>query len=241
MNDSRSVKKMFFVTYSRFNSAGKKRSPGVNHYPFMRNVRPAGARGTFTRKPSASGFVFPIRKRKRSFRCLSNGLRRKPFSGVVNDRCLRVTGRKEIANYSLDFFSQLVGTDCTALKQPPAPNNTTQFLITDREERESSDHDTSSTAGPSGEGDGGELTSPHHCLMEQDPLSRPRCHSSAGCAYNIPHHYTTEEARSSCSEEEDIEDPEFSAVYDDCSYDRIRNLPREEVCYFCYFASLPMF
>lgn len=97
-------------------------------------------------------------------------------------------------------------------QQPKAPNNTTQFLITDREERESSDRDTTA-----------ETSSADFSQL------RPRCFSSACQNPNNIEAASFLLNSSDSDEEQEEEDSEFNLIYDNVSLERIQGLPREKV------------
>lgn len=103
----------------------------------------------------------------------------------------------------------------SATQQPKAPYNTTEFLIADREERESSDRDLADASVS------GELS-----------RLRPRCYSSV--AGHTSHNAGTLDpylnySESSDEEVPEEEDPEFDAIYDNATLERIEGLSRDQV------------
>ncbi|KAI1731688.1 hexamethylene bis-acetamide-inducible protein [Ditylenchus destructor] len=102
-----------------------------------------------------------------------------------------------------------------ATQQPKAPNNTTEFLIADREERESSDRDLADAT-----------------VSGEMSRLRPRCYSSV--AGHTNQNASALESYLNCSESSDEdtpedEDPEFDAIYDSATLERIEGLSRDQV------------
>lgn len=90
---------------------------------------------------------------------------------------------------------------------PRAPKNTTQFLITDCEERESAEREL-------------------QCASDG---IRPRAYSS--CSWAQTHNYDGTMVTDS-SEELDIdEDAEFATAFNDVTWERIKTLSRDAVSY----------
>lgn len=85
---------------------------------------------------------------------------------------------------------------------PRAPKNTTQFLITDCEERESAERE-----------------------LHNEGV-RPRAYSS--CSWAQANNYDGVAATDS-SEELDVDDAEFATAYNDVTWERIKTLSREAV------------
>lgn len=111
-------------------------------------------------------------------------------------------------------------------KAPQAPNNTTQFLITDREERESSDRDiicdkitVSTPATPSHQFDYYPET--FDSLQKQFHTKNM---ASCTCNFALPD-------SNKYIDDENTENPEFTAVYDDFNFERIKRMSRDEVCF----------
>lgn len=126
----------------------------------------------------------------------------------------------------MHFYPKIIGFFSHS-KAPQAPSNTTQFLITDREERESSERDVvleqsaiSTPATPSHQSDSLPRT------VKLPSVKRSRYYTTTLCSCN----FTSPD--SSRYDDENNEDPEFTAVYDDFNFERIKRMPRDEVIFY---------
>lgn len=109
---------------------------------------------------------------------------------------------------------------------PQAPNNTTQFLITDREERESSEPDIicerniiSTPATTSYQLD---LSLETSNLLNKKQFNNQTMMTKCSCDFSLSN-------LKKYNDDENTENPEFTAVYDNFNFERIKRMPRDEV------------